>query len=77
MANYVVTVRLPRNPAHDPRNKVTGDCPVNGAICTDVTGEHHSFVVEGNTTADAKHWTEVSFGAGGEEVHITRIELVV
>lgn len=27
----VVTVKLPRNPEHDPRDKVTGVCPVAGA----------------------------------------------
>lgn len=45
MINYIVTVRmLKKNPAHNPQAKVTGDCPVTGRPCTDVTGEHHSFL---------------------------------
>lgn len=44
MTLYVVTVALPKNKSHDPKNKVTGPCPVSNLPCTDVTGEHHSFV---------------------------------
>ncbi len=45
--SYIVTIKLPRNPDHDPRNKVTGPCPANpNTECTDVTGEHHSVLVE-------------------------------
>jgi hypothetical protein len=40
---WLVTVKLPKNPAHDPRAKRTGPCPFSNE-CTDVTGEHHSFL---------------------------------
>lgn len=39
---FLVTVKLPKNPDHNPRNKVTGPCPMGGGHCTDVTGEHHT-----------------------------------
>lgn len=65
---YLVTVKLPKNPAHDPRSKVTGECPVSGKQCTDVTGEHHTVT-----------WRDTSIEAAlahlfGEYSHITRIE---
>lgn len=42
---YIVTVRGAKNPAHDPRHgKLTGRCDFS-PVCTDVTGEHHSFLV--------------------------------
>ncbi len=71
MADYViVTVKLPRNPAHNPREKVTGTCPLSHPdeplLCTDVTGEHHSIL----TTTDVKlEWEEQGF-------HVTRVEEV-
>lgn len=44
---WVVTVRsLQKNPDHDPQNKKTGKCEWSD-YCTDVTGEHHSFVFHG------------------------------
>lgn len=43
---YIVTVRRAKNPAHNPRAKVTGECPEGGERCTDTTGEHHSFLVD-------------------------------
>lgn len=36
MALFLVTIKLPRNPAHDPKNKVAGPCPANSFYsCTD------------------------------------------
>jgi hypothetical protein len=44
---YIVTIRmLKKNPDHDPSNKESGRCVVSG-YCTDVTGEHHSFLMAG------------------------------
>lgn len=69
--SYLVTVKLPKNPEHNPRKKVTGPCPVNGEPCSDVTGEHHTILVR-------------SYG-GVEQVkslmtekykHVTRVEAV-
>lgn len=63
----MVTVKLPRNPAHNPRDKVSGLCPVGGAYCTDTTGEHHTVLREGTLA-------EVESMFTGK--HITRIEAV-
>lgn len=73
---YIITIRLRRNPDHDPQHKVTGPCPVGpGPLsgqhpleCTDVTGEHHSFLWEAPDIEQAKrNW---------QNLHITRIEEV-
>ena len=62
---YIVTIKLPKNPAHDPRNKRVGPCPVS-THCTDVTGEHHSLLV----SVDELPAIRQRFS------HITRIEEV-
>lgn len=64
---WLITVKLPKNPAHDPKNKKTGPCPVNGLTCTDQTGEHH-------TVADAGTMEEML--AKYASYHITRLEQV-
>lgn len=66
---YLVTVKLPKNPAHDPRNKVIGDCPVNGSPCTDVTGEHHTILVESELgiVGVREAWAET--------FHVTRVKV--
>lgn len=71
MAFYLVTVKLAKNPEHNPRDKKTGPCPVNGKTCTDVTGAHHTFLADLVAT-------------GAEDVrliyegiyHVTRVEEV-
>lgn len=67
MNTYLVTVKLPRGHAgpHDPRNKVTGTCPLGGT-CTDVTGEHHTALVRASNM-------EVAM-ADFSQYHITRVE---
>lgn len=69
----IVTVKLPRRADHDPRNKVTGPCPVAGANthCTDVTGEHHSVLVEDMPDVDT---VRACFAGLGQ--HVTRIEII-
>lgn len=62
---YVITVKVPRNPGHDPSNKQTGTCPYSKQ-CTDRTGQHHSFL---GTIVDISRLHEAG-------VHITRTELV-
>lgn len=62
---YIVTVKLPRNPDHNPRDKKTGRCPVSPE-CTDSTGEHHSHLVE----------TDRLFMALERFSHVTRVERV-
>lgn len=71
MPQFLVTVRLPKNPAHNPRDKKTGPCPVNGKPCTDVTGEHHSFLVDLDDM-DAEGVHEIYLG-----IHrVTRVETI-
>ena len=74
MSRFLVTVRLPRNPLHNPHQKQVGMCPVTGLICTDITGEHHSLLVEAESFAAAKIGL-VDF-EGRVITHITRIESV-
>lgn len=65
MTTTLVTIKLPRNPNHDPHNKVVGPCPFSDS-CTDSTGEHH--------TGIAKNPQELE--ALVTQYHITRIEEV-
>lgn len=74
MKTYLVTVKLERQPGHDPRNKVTGRCRVlPNTTCTDSTGEHHTVMntVNNGVTAEMVHksWTE-------RGLHVTRVEEV-
>lgn len=70
MSSYhIVTVKLPKNPAHDPTNKVKGECPAFGGYCTDVTGAHHSTIVRDGLSARA---IRIEFQLKG--FHVTRIE---
>jgi hypothetical protein len=68
MPGYIVTVKLTRSPLHDPHNKVTGECPALGVMCTDVTGEHHSVVLEATSVEQAAVKARGMFG------HVTRVE---
>ena len=72
----VVTVKLPRNPRHDPRNKKIGRCPLSLLLgrelwCTDVTGSHHSYIEEGCCHREIEKKIKKKFG---QYIHITRIE---
>lgn len=64
MNGYLVTVKLPKNPDHNPRDKKTGICAVS-ARCTDVTGEHHTVYAKDYEAVEA---LLEKFG------HITRVE---
>lgn len=68
---FAVTVKLPKNPDHNPRSKVVNTCPANpDAVCTDSTGEHHTLLWQGESLEAAmRHWH-------AQNVHITRIEEV-
>jgi hypothetical protein len=61
----LVTIKLPKNPSHDPHNKVTAPCVVS-ASCTDSTGEHHTTLVRTQAGLDYLRAT----------YHITRIEAI-
>ena len=67
MANRMrlVTIKLPKNPEHDPQNKVTGPCVVSDS-CTDATGEHHTVLM----------YTDEAIAIMKAQYHITRIEEV-
>jgi hypothetical protein len=72
MTLWLVTVKLPRNPQHDPLNKVTGECPANqgNAVCTDVTGQHHTILAHGDSLNHVKSLPYL------KKYHVTRIEEV-
>jgi hypothetical protein len=65
---YLVTVKLARNPAHNPRGKVTAYCPVGDEWCTDSTGEHHTFAVQTELSAEDVKMTYEN------QYHVTRVE---
>ncbi len=66
----IVTVKLPRNPEHDPRNKQVGPCPVTGKLCTDITGNHHSYLAIGESVE------EITATAVNLHGHVTRVEVL-
>lgn len=66
---YIVTTKDPRNPLHDPHNKMTAAC-TQSTICTDATGAHHSFLLE--TSATVPEIKEAL-----SPLHVTRIEAAV
>lgn len=77
---YLVTVRrLVKDPAHDPKNKKSGPCPVGSGFsgwCDDVTGEHHTFATLGYSAVRVRElWDER--GKMGDEsgrFRVTRVE---
>jgi len=69
MQSFIVTIKTPKNPFHNPHNKQTNYCPATGhGECTDATGEHHSLAVNALSIEDAKKY----FTDKG--MHVTRIE---
>ena len=64
----MITVKIGKDPDHNPRNKVTGSCPVTGEHCTDVTGEHHTILVRANNLGEV--FSKIT------NTHITRVEQV-
>jgi hypothetical protein len=66
---YIVTIKLPRNKDHDPKNKKTGKCQVSD-YCTDVTGQHHSYLETVQSEA------EILANLAEQGIHVTRIEQV-
>jgi len=65
---YIVTLKLPKKPDHDPRNKKTGPCQF-ARVCTDVTGEHHSLLISSPATIE-----EIKEAYKKRGVHVTRVE---
>jgi hypothetical protein len=67
VSTYIVTVKVPGNPGHDPADKKTGECAVS-PYCTDVTGAHHSLLELGESAEAVRDtWQEKGF-------HVTRVE---
>jgi len=66
----IVTVKLERNPNHNPQRKEIGLCPVTGKICTDKTGQHHSYIDEGTSLFD------IETRAITRYKNVTRIEVI-
>lgn len=66
MQMYIVTIKLPTDPQHDPKNKKTGACLLSKE-CTDVTGAHHSVLVPEDQLETIR--------ASG--MHITRVERTI
>jgi hypothetical protein len=72
----IVTVRLSRDPKHEPQHKQTGLCPLSKIVkgvtqCTDVRGEQHSYIEEGKDFDDIKNKARAKFP------HVTRIETIL
>lgn len=65
----IVTVKLPRNPHHNPQRKRSGRCPLINRFCTDVTGSHHSYIETGKDRWDIERKVKKKYG------HVTRIEV--
>jgi hypothetical protein len=64
---YVVTIKVHRNPAHNPRAKVPAKCNTSRE-CTDSTGEHHSYLTTGQSAAQVHQSALEVWG------HVTRVE---
>lgn len=67
---YVVTIKVHKNPVHDPRHKVTSTCSTSSE-CTDATGEHHSYVTTGPSAVAVYQSALEAWG------HVTRVEEVM
>jgi hypothetical protein len=72
----IVTVKLPRNSKHDPQHKQVGVCPLSKILkgvtqCSDITGEHHSYIEEGEDITDIETKAKAKFP------HVTRIEVIL
>ena len=65
----IVTFRFKRNPKHNPKNKQRGICEL-GTLCTDVTGEHHSCIIDGENEEVIIAKAKIKCN------HITRIEVL-
>lgn len=66
----IITVKLPKNLQHNPHDKQIGNCPLSNKVCTDVTGEHHSYIESGRSKY------EIIIKASKKGKHITRMEVI-
>lgn len=70
-SDYIVTIKLPNNPNHNPRQKIPGECPAFGGYCTDVTGAHHSTILRDWPGAQSARSRYEAMG-----FHVTRVERI-
>jgi hypothetical protein len=76
MSQFIVTIKLPNNPNHNPKKKQTRECECSD-FCTDATGAHHSFLVESESRESVEQFFAYNNVVAGMRVgHITRIEEV-
>lgn len=62
---------LPREGAMCNRSKRTDTCPAGTGLCTDVTGEEHSYLIQARNTLEAQQGAELRLSPGA---HVARIE---
>lgn len=70
---FIVTIKLPKNKNHNPQDKKIGQCPAfdGSGFCSDVTGEHHSYMQDADSPAQAAEFARlIGFS------HVTRVEQV-
>ena len=72
MNTYIVTLKLARNPGHNPAAKITAPWPLSELECTDQTGQHHSVLIEADGDSDTVRRYLLDCGK-----HVTRIEYVM
>jgi len=72
MTLYIITVKLKHLIKHDPKVKLTGICRVKKSQCTDITGEHHSFLHVEDDYRDPNNIKRVFEQKG---FHVTRVEV--
>jgi len=65
----IVTFRFEKNLKHNPKKKKEGICKV-GLYCSDITGEHHSCIIEGKNKEEIKEKARKICN------HITRLEIL-
>lgn len=73
MTVYIVTIKLSKMKCHNPKTKVAGICRHGKGQCTDITGEHHSFLHVEDTYGNDAVNVQRKFEHLG--YHVTRVEI--
>lgn len=72
MTVFIVTIRLPKLPDHNPKHKITRLCRYGPGQCTDSMGEHHSFLHIGGDK-DTVEKVRILYEEH-HNYHVTRVE---
>jgi hypothetical protein len=76
VSQFIVTVTMgrefERSAGHNPQQKQEGPCPVLGNHCTDITGAHHSVLMESHSLTTVRLDAQHRFPS----MRITRIEKI-